>query len=100
MSVRGDWDDLDSAVLVGVGAAETAVLVWPEASDNPRVYGLVTVDDEPGELVASGDPSAGSPIRLEVRIGRLGDPARERTLLGAVRKRLEQHAGVNAAPIR
>jgi len=101
VTVRADWDDLDSAVLVGVGTAETAVLEWPEESDNPRVYTLATVRDEPGDLTASGEPRTGpSEIYLEARLGRFGAPQRERLLLGAVRRRLLQLAGVGAAPIR
>ena len=101
VTVRADWDDLDSAVLVGVGAAETAVLEWPEVSDNPRVYRLTTIHDEPGALTASGSPGPGpSEVRLEARLGRFGDAERERLLLGAIRRRLLQLAGVGAAPIR
>lgn len=81
------------------------------ASSTPleRVYELVTIHDEPVVLRARRDrdfpglvPAEAPPQPLELcaRVGRTGDPARERLLLDAVARRLGQLAGVDYAPIR
>ncbi len=77
-----------------------------------RTFQLVTVGDEPARLVAMTRGSAQTPaakswgaaggagaIELSASVGRFGDTDRERKLLRAVRRRLEQLSGVDSSPL-
>jgi hypothetical protein len=111
ITVRGDWDDVRPALEHGAGRSEAAVvgfaglaLAPAEAIDNPTrrlCAHLVTGGDEPIEVrawaLSTQDPG---PVRLTARVGRFGDRQREEHLLACVRRRLEDLAGVDWAPIR
>lgn len=105
-SLSADWDDVDAAVGVAVGAAEAAVTGARTNGPDERVYYLRTVADEPGILVVSRSPepagaagSAPSNITLRTSIGRFGNPDRERRLLEAVARRLTDLRGRQYSPL-
>lgn len=87
---------MDAAVDAACSKAECAVL---SATNEPelRRYELVSINDEPGELVVRrlGDGE----VQVECRIGRF-DGSRSRAMADAVRDRLRQLHGVGAVPIR
>jgi len=102
-----DWNDVDSAVLVGASRVEMALVGdLPVAASNTgmvRRFALQTAGDEPVTLTVSRqtvDDSGPAPMELSAKVGRLGSPAREQALLKAVRDRLEQLAGVDHSPIK
>jgi hypothetical protein len=102
--VHGDWNDVRPAVAVSVDKIETAILSSTSADEEYR-FKLETIAAEPGWLTArpeGADPASGKPIpiRLTASIGHFGSPERERQLLEATRKRLEDLAGVDYRPIR
>jgi hypothetical protein len=107
LSTNADADDIDAAVNVAVGRVEMAILQTIRTSPDPRVlriYELRAVTDEPAVLKVwrtNSDGEAG-PVSLELAasFGRFGNPARERALLEAVRRRLIELRGVDVAPIR
>lgn len=102
----GDWNDVDAAVDVGVGKGECAVTGQTDDADGrARTYEVVTVTGESGWVRASADQDAADvmgpePIELRAQLGLFGDQARERRLLAGVKRRLQQLAGVETAPIR
>lgn len=61
-------------------------------------YTLRDTRYRPGEIIARLDASGR--VRIELRIGRFGDPQRERLVVSDVVARMTQLAGVDAAPIR
>lgn len=109
----GDWDDVRAAVEAGARAAEMAVVSSSESNDGrTKTYQLVTVTDEPAQVVAQirggasmsgatgwGAAGGAGPIELSASVGRFGDAQRERKLLRAIRQRLEQLSGVDSAPL-
>ncbi len=94
---RGDWDDVGPSVEAAVGRIEAAVEDSRLAPDGTRTYALRTLGAEPGLLEARPGPEG--VIELRTRVGRFGDPVRERRLLDAVVRRLAQLRGVDAAPL-
>jgi hypothetical protein len=106
--VRGDWDDVDAAAEVGVSRGEAAILS-SRLEQGRREYELVSIQDEPGILIASlaaapeeaaGPPGPGVPIELTCRMGRSENRARERVILLQTARRLKDLAGVDVRPIR
>jgi len=86
-----DWDDLQTAVDAGASKAQMTIL-RSEKDGNAVVYHLVTVLDRPAVLrVEPGDDGV---VRLSARVGRFGDPRREKELLEWVSRRLEELHGV------
>ncbi len=99
---RGDWNDLDAALEVGQLVAEVAVVGSSPPASDPRRFELVTGSDEPGWLVAQRPGTRGDdpgPIHMSARLGRFGDAPRERRLLDAIARRLEELSGVDSAPL-
>jgi hypothetical protein len=107
LRVRGDWDDVDAAVAVGVSRGEAATLSSIQG-EGRREYRLLSIDDEPGVLIAQlvvgeqnrAGAAAGVQIDLTCRIGRYQDEARERIILEQTQQRLKNLAGVDYRPIR
>lgn len=104
--VRGDWNDVDAAVSVGLSDAEMAVLRVRVRSADRIEYELESILDEPGELIVTREPGTaaladgpGLPIRLEARVGRWLDETRAWRLLRGTARRLEDLAGVEFKPI-
>lgn len=114
----GDWNDIAPAVEAGARAAEMAVVGSTQSDDGRSLtFDLVTVTDEPARLTATTrsarpdnrSPSTTSsawnagagagPLELSATVGRFGDTKKERTLLRAVRRRLEQLSGVDSSPL-
>lgn len=95
-SAAGDWADLDAAVEVALESAEVAVIGSGHTPDR-ATYQLVSLEGRPGELVIARGESGR--LTLSARIGRFGDPARERRLLDAVAGRLARLGGVDIAPL-
>lgn len=89
---------------VAAPRAEAAVVGTSEAEDS-ITFTLVTATDEPGEVRASrgagAEKSDGENIEitLSARFGRFGDAARERRMLNALVRRLEQLHGRETAPL-
>lgn len=98
ITARGDWDDIEASAIVAASRCEMAVLIIMPRDDDRVIVDLVTVRDEPARVVASRRPEG--MIELECRVGRFGDPARERELLRAMARRLGDLAGRNTAPLR
>ena len=103
MTVRGDWNDVEAALLVSLQDAETAVLDQ-RATEVEQVFDLLGVEGEPGTLTATRAASeVGNkgpiPIRIECTIGLFGEPQREALLLEAMARRLARLAGVDYAPL-
>jgi hypothetical protein len=101
MSARGDWNDLEASVQLGAGQAEMAVVSRLTAEDDPRAndvvsWELVAVTDEPVRVTIRR--GSGDQLTLEAQVGRFGNAAREKDLLRAVARRLEQLRGVEWAP--
>jgi len=61
-------------------------------------FTLRDIRDRPGEIIARLDEVGN--VRIEVRLGRFGDPERERRIAADVVERMGQLAGVDAAVIR
>jgi hypothetical protein len=106
-TATADENDIDASVEVAVGLHEMAVVRTLGGNADPavvRVYELITVTDEPGSLEVRRENASGSqqpaPLTLRARVGTFGDPPREAALLKSVKRRLEQLAGVEVAPIR
>lgn len=106
ISFRADWNDLDAAAEVASSEIEATVLRTSEPEAGLRVFDLRTVSDAPGVLEVrwlDGAPglTPGENALVEARcaVGRLGDPRREARLLGALKRRLTQLRGRDAAPL-
>lgn len=95
---RDAWRDMDAAVARATGEQGLAVLSSKEnAATGEKRYELVSVADEPGELLArapEGFIATDAPTArvvgvrdaaLTCRIGRFGSAERERALMDAVR---------------
>lgn len=84
-----------------VTKAECATVSRDELENGAIRFTLITATDEDGTFTATPlgpitrEPM---PIRLECRIGAVGDPARERRLIDAAAHRLRQLAGKDWAP--
>lgn len=81
------WGDVDAAVRKVCSEHELAVLETVRESDTARVYRLVSVRDEPGEVRVEIE-GGGAPVRLtlvDASIGRFGMPELEREMEEAIR---------------
>lgn len=88
------WGDVDAAVRKACSERELAILETRRVSDTERIYRLVSVRDEPGEIRVEIQPASGA-LRLEhvsASVGRLGSPAVERDIERAVREWEPAHA--------
>jgi hypothetical protein len=94
----GDWDDVQAAVAVAAPAIEFAVVHVQSPTPDRTAFELLSARDEPGVLIVERGPGPGE-LSIRAQIGRFGDPARERALVEAVRRRLGQLRGVDAAPL-
>jgi hypothetical protein len=101
--VEGDWDDVESAILVGLDQAEMAQLRRRTPSADEVVVELITLRDQPGTLRLSREPATGdgpTRITIEASVGRAREAELERGLVRAVARRLEDLRGVEFAPVR
>ena len=88
------WGDMDAAVRKACSEHELAVVETVRESDTARVYRLVSVRDEPGEVRVEIE-GGGAPLRLtlvDASIGRLGMPELEREMEEAIRGWAPAHA--------
>lgn len=109
-TVRGDWNDVEAAAVVGLERAECAILRRTENSPTVVAYALRTVLDQDGVLRftraapadGAGSQDRGENIDITVfcRVGPFGDQEREERILDAVRDRLGELRGVEFAPSR
>lgn len=105
LEVRADWNDVEASMDVAAPRAELAVLSTEALEHGASLrFSVVTTTDEYGEITARRDghgPSDGEniPIVLEARIGRFGDPTRERLILNALARRLDQLHAKATAPL-
>lgn len=99
MVMEGDWDDVEVAVRYGLARSELSLLSVTDAPLS-KEFRLRSSRDEPASLSASREAPGPDPvpIRMEARVGRFGDPAREHALLHRVNRRLGQLRGVDIAP--
>lgn len=98
--VRGDWDDVETSVDVGMGWAEMAVLGRDAMGEDKVRYRVITVLGESGSLIAkrAGDETVSLSASFDGIPG--GDAGLEAKLIRGVARRLEQLAGRDVAPIR
>jgi hypothetical protein len=98
--LRGDWDDLEAAVLVAAGKAEMAVLMVGTSGPSEFRAELTTTTDETAKLTVIR--GADDPDRLDAacRVGHFGDAEVERRLIGHLSRRLAQLHGREWAPVR
>ncbi len=109
----GDWDDVEAAAIIAAGKVEMAVLMVSPQGDDRIVIDLTTVRDEPARVVvqrarsvsnAPGSNTGGNPdggrLELRCRVGRFGDPGRERALLSAMARRLGELHRRDTARVR
>jgi len=96
VSARGDWDDVPAAVAAAVRNQEVAI-VSRSSDGNQWTFTLLTIRDEPGQLVATSLDGA---IALRCTLGHFGDADREKQLLDRTARRLSELAGVGARPLR
>lgn len=106
-AVTGDWDDIDAAVRVGVDRNEWAIVRRVRINQWSVGWEVMNVRGEPGWLLIErnhgrpeGAEGARPEIEITARLGRFGLPEQERGLADAIRTRLRQLRGVEAAPIR
>lgn len=97
----GDWNDIHAAVLLAAEQSDSAIAKVYEPAPDVRLFRLATVRAETSWLkVTRLEPVDGvSEVRMQARIGRFGDPPRERALMERVARRLKILAGVNYRPI-
>jgi hypothetical protein len=100
---QGPFRDVDSAVRYA-GPHQDMTILTADASD-PTLwrYTLTTTRDETVALdihfAANPDPALpAEPTRIEARIGRFGDPARERALVREIENRLAAVRATGTAP--
>ena len=102
--VTGDWNDVESAALVGTNKAEAVVRTQTINTATLQEFDLQTVRDGRGTLRVSREQSDtdGESISIELwcHVGPFGDQARERQILDAVAERFADLRGVEFAPIR
>jgi hypothetical protein len=102
--LSADWNDVASAVGVGLGQVGIAPVRVDRSDPSRAVYTLRTARDEPGELTLErlAEPAAADPVAIAITcsIGRFGDPTREADVIQSVARRLEQLRGVEIAPIK
>ncbi len=111
--VIADWDDIESAAWAAAPRVEMTIANAEHVDATTQFVELVSARDEVCILTAHRDPvPPGTPvgsdlsrgesttIRLDFKIGRFGDPAREWAFLTDLIDRLEDLRGVGAAPIR
>ncbi len=96
---RGDWDDVEASAIIAAGRAEMAVMTV-SPSDDRIVIDLTTVSDEPARAVVRQVAGDESLLEMECRIGRFGEPRRERAFLAAMARRLGELYGRDTARVR
>lgn len=112
---HGDWDDVDNAVAVAAAKTEMAIVDQSTDENGDRVYELLTIADEPARIrVRRVDPNPDPPpvpgrvtpkstpdrIQVSAKVGRMGNPGLEKRLIGHIKDRLSDLAGVDYAPVR
>lgn len=104
--VTGDWNDVYAAIQTALGQNEGALLSRSE-SDTEQTFEFSLITDDRGTLTARRDSPAPKfnapdpapiPIHLSCSVGLFGNPAKERAILDATKRRIEQLAGVDWAP--
>lgn len=107
--LRGDWDDLRAAVLHAASRNELALVRADEPEPGVQRFELLSIREERVELVARLAGSAAAetgaapgPVAIEAAafFHPFGDEPRQRRLLGEMRGRLRDLAGVAFHPAR
>lgn len=100
-STRGDWDDIDSAVIWGANQAEWVVHRWWSVDSTTRCYDLRNPAGTSASLrirrLAEGGTDA---LALTASVGPLGDAGAEKRLIAVVERRLTQLSGVEVAELK
>lgn len=96
--VEGDFDDVPAAVYAASMAAQTVDVSASHPEPDRWEHELLTVDGAPGFLRVLKRPDG--LIEMTCRIGRFGDPERERHYVAAIAARLEELHGRDYAPLR
>ncbi len=103
MQIEADWDDVDAAVEVGVGQAESVVVHTDPSPDNlQRRYALKHVSGLTGVLTArveSGDHDP-RPISFTCTMGAMENGGLAQNILDRIAVRLKDLKGKEVAPIR
>jgi hypothetical protein len=96
--VAGDWDDVEAAVIAAASRAEVALTKTDRTAPDRFEFSFATLGGGPATMSAA--LRVDGLIRLEARIGRLGEPQQERRLIAATAARLRELKGKTYAPIR
>lgn len=94
----GDWNDIGVAAAFGAGAGEAAI-EDAQIDETVAIFSLRAVNGEPGVLDVTR-AEEGDRVVASCTIGRFGDAVRQRRILEAFARRLQQLYGVDYAPIR
>lgn len=101
--VVADWDDVQAAVTVALNRTELVKVSAQGPTADSFEVRLRSSLDEPGLLTVRRAAPPGQPdpvpITLTARVGRFGDPPRERQFLDLIVRRLGQLRGVETAPL-
>jgi hypothetical protein len=100
----GDWNDVEAAAIYAVGQNETTI-VSSNSTETQQVFHIRSIRDEKGTIVAQRDAAIGNesgtgPIHLSCSLGLFGNESAERSILDAMRRRLESLRGVDYRPIK
>lgn len=111
--VVADWDDVEAAAWAAAPRVEMTIANVERPDAWTQVVELVSSRDEVCVLTVRREPvppgtprgsplerGEGVPLRVEFRVGRFGDAAREWAFLTDWVDRMEDLRGVGAAPIR
>jgi len=100
-AARGDWDDIDSAVIWGANNAEWVIHRWWTVDPATRCYDLRNpAGVSAGLRIRREAGSAGDVLALTASVGPFGDAAAEKRLVAVVERRLEQLHGVEVAELK
>jgi hypothetical protein len=104
--VDAEWDNVKTAVEVGVGQAECSVVRWETTPDGLERrfeikhvtgrHGVVAVRVRRGAI----DNSGPEPLELKCSMGPIADAHLERAILGRIAHRLAELRGKPFAPIQ
>lgn len=103
-SGKGDWDDIDASLGIGLERSELAVLE-EQSSPTKRTFELISITGTKGRLIAAQSPDGKDTlISIEVRMTRSARGSLEqqqaRILAKEMGRRLADLQGVRIAPVR
>jgi len=100
-AARGDWDDIDSAVIWGANNAEWVIHRWWSVDESTRCYDLRNPAGTTASLRIRREANgSGDALGLTASVGPLGDAAAEKRLIAVVERRLNQLHGVEVAELK